>query len=164
MFPCVDTYRLTNLPTMLGGRAKEIKHQILYLSRQRPKGQKLQQPNQSKDSVQNAKLQPAQVKRLTKQRGITLCPQPRENALKVALIIQRRYKRRSGSKPAPSIQGCRNVGRARGGSFFKGHFQYCKYSHFCPNFVTFAQIMILEYISDMTKKLSEFLRQKPILS
>ena len=35
---------------------------------------------------------------------------------------------------------------------------------FCPNFVTFAQIMILEYISDMTKKLSEFLRQKPILS
>ena len=88
MFPCVDTYRLTNLPTMLGGRAKEIKHQILYLSRQRPKGQKLQQPNQSKDSVQNAKLQPAQVKRLTKQRGITLCPQPRENALKVALIIQ----------------------------------------------------------------------------
>ena len=35
---------------------------------------------------------------------------------------------------------------------------------FCPNFVTFAQIMILEYISDMKKKLSEFLRQKPILS
>ena len=35
---------------------------------------------------------------------------------------------------------------------------------FCPNFVTFSQIMILEYISDMTKKLSEFLRQKPILS
>ena len=35
---------------------------------------------------------------------------------------------------------------------------------FCPNFVTFAQIMILEYISDMTKKFSEFLRQKPILS
>ena len=35
---------------------------------------------------------------------------------------------------------------------------------FCPNFVTFAQIMILEYISEMTKKLSEFLRQKPILS
>ena len=36
--------------------------------------------------------------------------------------------------------------------------------NFCPNFVTFAQIMILEYILDMTKKLSEFLRQKPILS
>ena len=32
---------------------------------------------------------------------------------------------------------------------------------FCPNFVTFAQIMILWYISDMTKKLSEILRQKP---
>ena len=31
---------------------------------------------------------------------------------------------------------------------------------FCPNFVTFAQIMILEYISDMTKKLSEILRRK----
>ena len=23
MFPCVDTYKLTSLPTMLGGRAKE---------------------------------------------------------------------------------------------------------------------------------------------
>ena len=45
----------------------------------------------------------AQVKGLTKQRGITLCPQPRENALKVALIIQRRYKRRADSKPAPNI-------------------------------------------------------------
>ena len=31
---------------------------------------------------------------------------------------------------------------------------------FCPNFVTFAQIMILWYISDMTKKLSEILRRK----
>ena len=81
---------------------KESNYQILYQSRQCPKGPKIQQPNQSQDSVQNAKLQPAQVKGLTKQRGIILCPQQRENALKVALIIQRRYKRRAGSKPAPN--------------------------------------------------------------
>ena len=31
---------------------------------------------------------------------------------------------------------------------------------FCPNFVTFSQIMILWYISDTTKKLSEILRRK----
>ena len=35
-------------------------------------------------------------------------------------------------------QGCRNVKRARGGSFFKGHFQYCTHSHYhqyCRNTV-----------------------------
>ena len=45
----------------------------------------------------------ARSSRRTKQRGITLCPHPRENALEVALIIQRRYKRLAGSKPAPNI-------------------------------------------------------------
>ena len=29
-----------------------------------------------------------------------------------------------------NYQGCRNVRRARGGSFFKGHFQYCTYRHY----------------------------------
>ena len=85
MFQCVDTYyKLTNLPTMLGGRAKESIKLRINLSTKVDNVQR-DKNTAAKSNLKlcsNAKLQPAQVKGLTKQHGITLCLQPRENALK----------------------------------------------------------------------------------
>ena len=61
MFQCEKT--LTNLPTMLGGRAKQYEYQTATKCSQCPKGLIIQQPNQSKGSVQNAKSQPAQKRK-----------------------------------------------------------------------------------------------------
>ena len=108
-----DTYKLTNdVGRTSKGKNQQYEYQTATKCSQRPRGLIIQQPNQCKDSVQ-IKSQPAQVERLTKQRGITLCPQPLENALKVALIIQRRYKRRAGSKPASNIYFSNNLRERR---------------------------------------------------
>ena len=83
MFPCVDTYKLINLPTMLGGRAKEIKL-LNFL----PKVDNVQRDKKYSSQINLKALfkcevtasSSPQVKGLTKQRGITLCLHPLESA------------------------------------------------------------------------------------
>ena len=80
MFQCVDTYKLTNDV----GRTSKGKYQIIKFSTKVDNVQR-DKNTAAKSNLKlcsNAKLQPAQVKGLTKQHGITLCLQPRENALK----------------------------------------------------------------------------------
>ena len=98
---------------MLGGRAKKINNTItkLLLNVANIQGaNNYQQPNSNRKSaitigslidhkayttgskrklLHNTKLQPVQVKNSPIQRGITRDKQPRELALKAALIIQR---------------------------------------------------------------------------
>ena len=76
----LQTYKLTNDV----GQTSKGKYQIIRFSTKVDNVQrdKNTATKSNLKACSNAKLQPAQVKGLTKQRGITICPQSRENALK----------------------------------------------------------------------------------